>query len=73
MFHDNRAYSLYTACDTGPPILLEEVRAATVSLKERKAPGPDGMVGEFIKLSDGRKQKFRTVIFEQDANQGNPK
>ena len=44
----------------GPEILIEEVRKAIKHLKENKAPGKDGIIGEQLKALDEESLKILT-------------
>jgi hypothetical protein len=42
----------------------DEVRAAIKALKSKKAPGPDGLIGEFFKNSCEQIPPFLVAIFQ---------
>jgi len=52
LFFDERGDPPSLSTETGPPILTSEIEAAIRSLREGKAPEPDGRQTEFLKLLD---------------------
>ena len=71
LFNDTRPDPLQISGESGPKILEEEVQAAINSLKEGKAPGPDGLEAEFLKLMNDENIRWLTMIFNQIYNSGN--
>lgn len=71
LFHDTRTEVIpVEAGEGGPDILEEEVTAAIEQLKSRKAPGPDGIHAEFLKLLGTENIKRITSIFNEIYTSG---
>ena len=68
LFHDVRPEKPNIVDEFGPPILVEEVKSAIYSMKSGKAPGPDGIQVEFLKLFDEMSMKWLTEIFDHVYN-----
>uniref|UniRef100_A0A8D8Z4U1 Craniofacial development protein 2 n=1 Tax=Cacopsylla melanoneura TaxID=428564 RepID=A0A8D8Z4U1_9HEMI len=71
LFFDERGEPPSLETETGPPILVNEVKAAITSLRDGKAPGPDGMQAEFLKLLDEESVKMLSKIFNNIYDSGN--
>ena len=52
------------------PITKDEVTRALISLKDRKAPGPDGIIGEMIKNASDIVLDFFVKLFNEIFNKG---
>lgn len=70
LFADIRAEQHIVDTENGPNILQEEVEVAIQSMKEGKAPGPDDVQSEILKLCDDKFKKELTVIFNDIYNSG---
>jgi len=66
LFFDERG-----STETGPSILTSEIEAAKRSLREGKAPGPDGIQTEFLKLLHEKSIKMMCKIFNNIYDTGN--
>ncbi|XP_039291049.1 uncharacterized protein LOC120352831 [Nilaparvata lugens] len=62
LFHDLRAQQPVFEDDTGPKILLEEVKAAMKQMEDGKATGSDEISIELLKLMDEENMKTITNI-----------
>lgn len=63
LFHDKRNEPPQMETETGPSILISEVRTVIAQMKDGKAPGPDKLHAEFLKLLDDDGIKWLTEIF----------
>lgn len=70
LFFDERGDPPSLSKETGPPILLNEIETAIKSLREGKAPGPDGIQTEFFKLLDEESIKMLCKIFNNIYDTG---
>uniref|UniRef100_A0A8D8VL77 Craniofacial development protein 2 n=2 Tax=Cacopsylla melanoneura TaxID=428564 RepID=A0A8D8VL77_9HEMI len=70
LFLDIRSEQKIEDTTTGPEILIDEVEAAIKTLKDGKAPGPDEVQSEIIKLFSDDFKKELTVIFNVIYNSG---
>lgn len=71
LFYDNRPEPPQIKGETGPNILIEEVQAAINGIKDGKAPGPDNVNAEILKLLSEDNVKWLTKIFNDIYDSGN--
>lgn len=71
LFYDNRPEPPQLNTETGPKILMEEVRAAITGMKDGKAPGPDNVNAEILKLLSEDNVKWLTAVFNNIYDSGN--
>lgn len=61
IIHGKIAYEMYflISTETRPPMLVVEIRAAIILLKEVKVSGPDAVQSEDLKLLDDKSKNTR--------------
>lgn len=63
LFQDERVDGPDMNADSGPPITADEVRKSAEQMKDGKAPGPDDLHAEFLKMLDEDGIKWLTKLF----------
>ncbi|XP_072380564.1 uncharacterized protein [Diabrotica undecimpunctata] len=65
LFSDNQHIEVYDNVENGPTITKSEVRSAISRLKNNKAPGPDGIYAEVLKLIEDNQLDIMTELFNR--------